>query len=353
MGNIESSPEGNTNSKFIEEQKKIIRAQQEQIQRLSAMNQASASQNLGTAPQMSQMPQMPQMRQEKQKIDPYKVLNVGKNYDESSLKKAYLKKALQTHPDRGGTEEEFQMVNLCFNALMKKLKNKNNNHEHHELKENSDTYLQEQKQDTRQNKDLSKNFDSNVFNQIYDEYRIDQVYDKGYETWIKENKVDDGGPKDIFNGNFNKERFEEEFQKEKQKQQERISSELVKYDEPKVDISYKGKDSIMVLGEGNIKDFSGESSGGLVYRDYKDAYTNTLLIDVNTVDTKGRARSIGEQKASRSKVSYQLSEDDQRKESLRSKEEEKAEEMRLQRLKDFEEKSFQTYDRIHQRLLGN
>ena len=109
----------------------------------------------------------------------------------------------------------------------------------------------------------------------------------------------------------------------------------------------------MVLGEGNIKDFSGESSGGLVYRDYKDAYTNTLLIDVNTVDTKGRARSIGEQKASRSKVSYQLSEDDQRKESLRSKEEEKAEEMRLQRLKDFEEKSFQTYDRIHQRLLGN
>ena len=34
-------------------------------------------------------------------------------------------------------------------------------------------------------------------------------------------------------------------------------------------------------------------------------------------------------------------------------EEEKAEELRLQRLKDFEEKSFQSYDRIHQRLLGN
>ena len=129
--------------------------------------------------------------------------------------------------------------------------------------------------DTRQNKDLSKNFDSNVFNQIYEENRIDQVYDKGYENWMKENSVSDDGPKNIFNGNFNKERFEEEFQKEKQRQQERISSELVKYDEPKVDISYKGKDSIMVLGEGNIKDFSGESSGGLVYRDYKDVYTNT------------------------------------------------------------------------------
>ena len=86
---------------------------------------------------------------------------------------------------------------------------------------------------------------------------------------------------------------------------------------------------------------------------HKDAYTNTLLIDVNSVDTRGRARSIGEQKASRSKISYQLSEEDQRKEALKQKEQDKAEEMRLQRLKDFEEKSFQTYDRIHQRLLGN
>ncbi len=47
-------------------------------------------------PQMSQMPQMQQMpKQVKQKIDPYKVLNIGKNYDESSLKKAYLKKSIR------------------------------------------------------------------------------------------------------------------------------------------------------------------------------------------------------------------------------------------------------------------
>tara|TARA_B100000686_G_scaffold349847_1_gene444213 strand:+ start:644 stop:1729 length:1086 start_codon:yes stop_codon:yes gene_type:complete len=360
MGNVESSSaEPGKNDKYIEEQKRIIKAQQEQIRKLSEMNQQNPSQQFPSQQFPSQQfpsQQFPSQHikesSNRPKLDPYKVLGIGKQYDENSLKKAYLKMALQTHPDRGGTEEKFQIVTLSFNVLFKKLQNKNNNHEHHELKENSDVFMKEQKEDITIHQDLSKKFDSNIFNQIYDENRIEQVHDKGYTSWIKENQVDEGGPKDIFQGNFNKERFEEEFQKQKQTQQKKISDQLVKYDEPNVDISYKGKDSIMVLGEGEIKDFSGESSGGLVYRDYRDAYTNTLLIDVNSVDTRGRAKDIHTQKSIRKNISYELSEDDQRKEALKLKEEEKAEELRLQRLKDFEEKSFQTYDRIHQRLLG-
>ena len=52
-----------------------------------------------------------------------------------------------------------------------------------------------------------------------------------------------------------------------------MGTQLVQYDEPQVDISMKGRDSLMVLGQGNITDFSGQSSGGLSFRDYKDAYT--------------------------------------------------------------------------------
>ena len=41
----------------------------------------------------------------------------------------------------------------------------------------------------------------------------------------------------------------------------------------------------MVLGQGKVDDFSGES-GGLSYRDYKDAYTNTYLVDESKVKQK-------------------------------------------------------------------
>ena len=45
------------------------------------------------------------------------------------------------------------------------------------------------------------------------------------------------------------------------------SGQIVQYDEPQVDISMKGKDSLMVLGQDNISDFSGQSEGGLNFRD--------------------------------------------------------------------------------------
>ena len=57
---------------------------------------------------------------------------------------------------------------------------------------------------------------------------------------------------------------------------------MVKYDEPQVDISMRGKDSLMILGQNNISDFSGTSEGGLTFRDYKDAFTNSCLIDIHS-----------------------------------------------------------------------
>ena len=80
---------------------------------------------------------------------------------------------------------------------------------------------------------------------------------------------------------------------------------------------------------------------------------NLFLIDETSVDISGRARTIDEQKGHRSNISYEMNSEDQLKESMKLKEEEKAEEARLRRLKELEEKSFDAYDRVHRRLLGN
>ena len=378
MGNEKSRPVEQSYSDYITHQQRLIQAQQEQIQQLSKMNlrqnilnqqqtpsnimfqqtgeqqqQQYQQQNLGYQQQQSQ----PQLNyepenQQKQKLNPYKILGIPKNFDEKILKKAYLRLAMKTHPDRGGSQEQFQQVSIAYTVLLKRLKDQNNNHGHTDLRDNSKQYMETQTHDSLQNVNLSDKFDSDVFNKIYDENRISDVYDSGYGKWMSKNPASEEEPKKMFNGNFNKNMFNNEFEKYKKDQQKQMGSQVTKYDEPQVDISFKGKDSLMVLGKGNISDFSGESNGGLNYRDYKDAFTNSCLIDVSSTDTRGRPRNINDMESSRSDISYQMSHEDQQRYQLKKQKEEQQEQHRLQRLQEYEEKAFNSYDMIHQRMLG-
>lgn len=49
----------------------------------------------------------------------HEVLGIIPNADKSEIRKAYKRKAKQTHPDRGGSIEEFQEVQQAFNKGMK------------------------------------------------------------------------------------------------------------------------------------------------------------------------------------------------------------------------------------------
>ncbi len=312
---------------YIEQQEKIILEQNEQIQKLSKITQNN----------------------EKKKINPYHELNIGMNYDEEILKKAYLKRAMESHPDRGGSTEEFKIVTACYRALMIKLKNETNAIEHNELRENSMGFINEQSQNTQENKytDLSKKFNSNVFNQVYEENRVEDVYDDGYEGWMK--KEDSfQKPED---GSITEENFNNQFLKYKQKNQIGKQKQVTKYKEPEVDISYKNKSSIMTLGQGKITDFSGES-GGLMYRDYKDAFSNPYLVQEDDINMNKRPKDLKKIESERENISYEMDEKDQQIHALKMIQEAKEEELRIQRLRNYEEKAFDIHEKLHQRLIG-
>ena len=50
-------------------------------------------------------------------MDYYSILGVNKNASENELRKAYKKKSMQHHPDRGGDEEEFKKINEAYSTL--------------------------------------------------------------------------------------------------------------------------------------------------------------------------------------------------------------------------------------------
>ena len=203
------------------------------------------------------------------------------------------------------------------------------------------------------NKNLSETFDTDVFNKIYEENKMPEAHEDGYGEWMKKETNPSLNTDKLFNGKFNKNMFHREFDKFKQQISKQSGNEIQKYQEPEVSISYKGKDSIMVLGQKKVDDFSGQSDGGLAYRDYKDAYTNSCLIDIHSVNSRGRPTSLNEEKAQRANVSYQMDAEQQERYQLKKLQEEKEEQDRLERLRVYEEKAFSMHDRIHQRMLGN
>ena len=377
MGNTTSSTNTQTNlyEQYLNEQKRIIAAQQEQINNLSRMNlknnsvqhqhkipsnvylqsmpirkpQNTYSGDVRSAP----LPQIEYKNPNKEKLNPYKILGITKKYDEKTLKKAYLKKAMTTHPDRGGSPLEFQQVSIAYTLLLKKLNDQNNNHQHNDLRNNSKNYMSDQVSNNEKNINMTDNFDINLFNKVYEENKIDTAYDRGYGEWMESssnNKMLEQ-PK-MFNKSFNKDLFNHEFEKYKRNQQKQMGSHLVKYDEPQVDISMKGKDSLMLLGQGNVTNFSGSSDGGLGFSDYKDAFTNSCLIDTNTVNISNRDDNIKSAQRTRSNITYKMSASDLRKQEMIKLKLEKEEQDRILRLNQHDNMAFNNYEKIHSRLIN-
>ena len=354
-------------SSYIQQQQNLIAQQQAQINGLYQMNLESQQQmpsnmffqsdmNQGYQQQEQQGYQqqnpLPQLPSARPKLDPYKILKVSKNYDEKTLKKAYLKAAMKAHPDRGGTPQAFQQVSIAFTVLQKKLKERENNHSHTELRDSARDYYTQQLNQPKVNVNMTENFDVDVFNKIYDENKIPEVYDDGYGDWMNSNPALESEQNKMFQNGFNKDMFNATFENYKREQSQRNpQNQLVKYQEPEVKISMSNSDSIMTLGQGKITDFSGNSDN-LAYTDYKQAFTDgSTLIDINSVDTSGRSNSIGGIKSQCSNISYTMNQKDQQLYAQRQLLEQKQERDRVSRLNVYDKQHGEAYEKIHSMLL--
>ena len=366
MGQGQSQQVDTMYSNYIQTQQQMLFQQQQQINDLYRMNlnQSRMQQQIPSniSFQQPQQPQQPQLEQSQvpdhslrklpsTKINPYKILGIPKQYNEQMLKKAYLKVAMKTHPDRGGSKDEFQKVSIAYTLLKNKLKEQGEIHHHNELRDNAKSYMGKQ---TNQGQNINfdkDNFDSEIFNKIYEENRMEGAFDDGYGSWMQETESIASSQGKLFQGNFNKDLFNHEFEKYKQEQKQKLGSQIVQYDEPQVRLSMSNQDSLVTLGQGKVSNFSGES-GNLGFTDYKAAFTtDSTLIDTGSVDINGRSNSIKGVERERSNISYQLSPEDQQRVAYQEAMQQREERSRIQRLQVYDQKSEDTYHKVHQLLL--
>jgi hypothetical protein len=139
---------------------------------------------------------------------------------ESILKSAYKKAVLAAHPDKGGSEKEFEAVTRAYAYLGDILKRIHGGRGT-EGKVEAPTALQgNREQDADKWKMVepvqlnAKNLDMNRFNTMFEKTRIPDPEESGYGDWLKGggDTVEAQGPK--FSGKFNREVFHRAFEDE-------------------------------------------------------------------------------------------------------------------------------------------
>ena len=237
-------------------------------------------------------------------FNPYKILNIDKNYTPETLKTTYKSLAMKHHPDKGGDSEYFKDITQSYLYLLKKYKENLPDKQIYELKDEFDDY----KKNEKKNNNIllkDKNFNLNQFNNVFDDNF--KTHSKGYGDFLK-NNVENDNKKDsyIFSDTFNVNVFNKIFNiKTKKKKKDT----LIVYKEPET--IFQSNNDFMELDENDeLEDYTSGFTFNkkMHYTDCKRAYTNPEdLSDINIQQYE----SIDDLENKRSNITYKMTEKEQ------------------------------------------
>ena len=243
-------------------------------------------------------------------FNPYKILEIDRDYTPESLKEKYKEMALKYHPDKGGDVEVFQDITKSYIYLLKKYKENMPDKQIFELKDEFNDFSKEQKN----NKNTllgDRNFNLNNFNNAFDQHFTKTT--KGYGDFLKNGDIESNNEKPehnsyIFSDKFNISIFNKIFNTTSKK----IKKEtLVVYKEPET--IFQSSAGYSEIGEDDeLEDYtSGFTFDKKIhYTDCKRAYTAPE--DLNSIEMDSY-NSIDELEKHRKNISYNMSDEDKHK----------------------------------------
>ena len=244
-------------------------------------------------------------------FNPYKILEIDRDYTPESLKEKYKEMALKYHPDKGGDTDVFQDITKSYIYLLKKYKENMPDKQIFELKDEFNDYKNEQKN----NKNTllgDRNFNLNNFNNAFDKHFTKTT--KGYADFLKNGDIETNNKKSehnsyIFSDKFNISIFNKIFNTTSKK----IKKEtLVVYKEPET--IYQSNAGYSEIGEDD-EELDDYTSGftfdkKIHYTDCKKAYTAPE--DLNSIQMDS-FDSIDQLEKHRKNISYNMSDEDKHK----------------------------------------
>jgi curved DNA-binding protein CbpA len=221
---------------------------------------------------------------------------------EEDLRKAYKKAAVRAHPDKGGTEQEFEAVTRAYAYLTDILKRIHGGRSKEGVVQEPSKLSDSRKTESKEWEMVQpvrlnpKKLDMNAFNTIFEKTRIPDPDEEGYGDWLK---GADGsaaaGPN--FGGKFNRDVFNRTFEDEAKK---RTGSTALTSMVPQALTLAPGHG--VELGRGASDDYTAPAGGNMRYTDLKRAYTTESTFSNQIANVQVDSRSFDTYAESRKKA---------------------------------------------------
>ena len=282
--------------------------------------------------------------------DPYDILDLPEEFTFEQVKRSYKKKALRAHPDKGGSEVEFARITKAYLFIKEEFNKQTMQKQSYELKRDYESEMEVMPK--MKNRDLSgERFDSKKFNKIYEDYRMEDVNDEGYGSWMVERSDarEDIDIKNVFGDRYNKEVFNTAFETQEVDAQH---MQLMKVAEP-APMAISNRLKFTELGGGRPDDFTKSTNinttGGLGFYDYKTAHTQSKLVDTRNVKARKKYKSVDDYERDRANQNFDETEEEieyRKRQAYLKKKKERERRKRLSKHDRLAEKHFKKVNRL-------
>lgn len=235
---------------------------------------------------------------------------------EETLKKAYKRASLKAHPDKGGSEEQFEAITRAFAYLTEILKRIQGGRDGGLKEVTAPTALTSgRSEEAKSWKHVepvrlnSKNLDMNAFNQMFEKtHMVDPDHD-GYGDWLKDEMADKAGSSSSakFSGKFNRDVFNSMFDEEARLKG--VKSQQIIH--PEAMAMTLAPTMGLELGRERPDSFTPAPNAKHQFSDLKDAYVREATISDKVSNVRVEARSMDMYRASREKAPEPLSHHEQ------------------------------------------
>ena len=220
---------------------------------------------------------------------------------EEALKKAYKRAALKVHPDKGGTEQDFEAVTRAH-AYLGEILLRIKGGRAKEGKVEAPEALRDTREGVAKEWEMvqpvrlnPKKLDMNLFNQMFEQTRIPDPEEDGYGDWLKAtDSGGGGGPK--FGGKFNRDVFNQAFEDEARAARARGGHELATRQPEALTLA---PNAGVELGRGGGGGYTAAVGSSMKFTDLRNAYTSDNMITTQVADVRIEDRNFEKFSASR------------------------------------------------------